>query len=506
MRAGQTVNRWARVWGLTFFSLGIFHTFPAQAQQAAPTAKADPKHHHYKLVQIGTFGGSQSFNEWAGIGSRMMNSRGIATGQADTPASDPNCIGVPDSCAISYAFLWQNGALINLGGLPGDTEGSYADSINDRGWISGFSGNGLIDEQTGFPELVAVLWKDGKIKDLGTLGGNASAAYAINSRGLIVGAALNTIPDAFSTGFPSPLCGGFQCISETYAALVFPSATQQHAVLWQSGTIKDLGTLGGPDSIASQVNERGQIAGESYIDSTPNPTTGVPTIDAFFIGENGKMVDLGNLGGTVSWVNSLNNRGQVIGAMTVPGDTGFHPFLWDHGVLTDLGTFGFDCGIANAINDAGEIVGQGCSSSTIFSPSLWRDGLMINLGTVEGDLCGEAYGINSQAQVVGESGNCGNPGPNHAWLWEEDGPAIDLNKLIPPNSGIRLGHAISINDLGEIAGTGALPNGDHRAFVLIPCDEDHPDVKGCDYSPVDANAAAVVVPGVTKHHMNFMQD
>jgi len=84
--------------------------------------------------------------------------------------------------------------------------------------------------------------------------------------------------------------------------------------------------------------------------------------------------------------------------------------------------------------------------STIFLPILWKDRVLINLGTVDGDRCGEAYGINSQGQVVGESGNCGDPGPNHAWLWENGGPSVDLNTLIPPGSGIRLGHAVSISE------------------------------------------------------------
>jgi hypothetical protein len=48
----------------------------------------------------------------------------------------------------------------------------------------------------------------------------------------------------------------------------------------------------------------------------------------------------------------------------------------------------------------------------------------------------------------------------------------------------------NINDRGEIAGNAALSNGETHAFVLIPCDDDHPDVEGCDYSMVDATEVA----------------
>jgi probable HAF family extracellular repeat protein len=488
MRVGQTVDCWARAWGLTFFfSLGIFHLFPAQAQQAAPTAKADPKYHHYKLIEIGTFGGQSSTNAWAGIGNKTMNSRGTVIGEADTSASDPYCIVEKVDCFLNDAFQWENGVLTDLEGLPGNANGTYASSINSRGQVSGGSGNGAIDLLTGYPQMDAVLWKHGKVANLGTLGGNASEALTINNRDQVVGAALNTVLDPFSSGFPAPQSGSF--IAESYATMFFPSATQMHAVLWQNGAIKDLGTLGGPDSAASQINDRGQIAGQSYVNSIPNATTGVPTIDPFFIGEDGKMVDLGNLGGTVSWVTGLNNRGDVIGAMTLAGDGGFHPFLWSHGVLTDLGTLGFDCGITTAINDAGEIVGAACSTNALFSAVLWRDRVLIDLGTVGADRCAEAYSINSHGQVVGESGDCGGPLPNHGWVWENSGPVVNLNSLIVPSSQIRFGHAVFINDRGEISGDGYLPNGDVRAIVLIPCDENHPDVEGCDYGLVESATA-----------------
>jgi probable HAF family extracellular repeat protein len=471
---------WSRVMVLTLFAaLAVPVPIGAQGKQ-----NHHSMHHHYQFVDIGTFGGPDSSNAWAGIGNGTMNSKGTIVGEAATSVSDPYCLFFPFQCFVADAFQWQNGVITDLQGLPGNANGTYADSINSRGRVSGISGNGAIDPLTGFPEMDAVFWKHGKIADLGTLGGNASAAYGINDRDQVVGAALNTVLDPFSSGFPTTCC-----IAETYTALFFPSATQMHAVLWHDGVIKDLGTLGGPDSVAWQINERGQIAGQSYVNSIPNETTGVPTIDPFFIGEDGNMVDLGSLGGTDSWTTGLNNRGQVIGAMTLAGDGGWHPFLWSHGVLTDLGTLGVDCGNATALNDAGEVVGVACSPTAFFA-TLWRNGALTNLGTIAGDTCSESDDINSQGQIVGESSDCGGPNLGHAWLWEKGGPMVDLNTLIPPGSGIQLTHGVSINDRGEISGDGVLPSGDGRAFVLIPCDENHPGVEGCDYSLVDAAPAA----------------
>jgi hypothetical protein len=45
--------------------------------------------------------------------------------------------------------------------------------------------------------------------------------------------------------------------------------------------------------------------------------------------------------------------------------------------------------------------------------------------------------------------------------------------------------AENINALGEIVATGLDPKGNGHALCLFPCDENHPHVKGCDYSLVD---------------------
>jgi probable HAF family extracellular repeat protein len=261
----------------------------------------------------------------------------------------------------------------------------------------------------------------------------------------------------------------------------------------------DLGTLGGPDSWAMYVNDRGQIAGASYTsDVIADAKTGTPQIDAF-LWENGAMKDLGNLGGTNSPLgapgiaNALNNRGQVVGVMTLPGDLIKHPFLWDGGKLSDLGSFGGRYSQASGINDAGDVVGYSYFSGDLVKHAfLWRNGVMTDLGTVGADPCSFAYNINAKGQIAGGSQNAECNPFTHAVLWENGEPGVDLNTLISAGTDLQLTVADWINDRGEIVGLGhapGCPNGDScdaHAYVLIPCDQDHPDIKGCDYEPVEA--------------------
>jgi probable HAF family extracellular repeat protein len=154
--------------------------------------------------------------------------------------------------------------------------------------------------------------------------------------------------------------------------------------------------------------------------------------------------------------------------------------------LTDLGTLPGGIGsFAYWINDAGEIVGGSFTAnpSSPFHAVLWRRGTITDLGTVDGDQCSGAAGVNSETQVVGFSSvDC--MVNSHAFLWE-NGQIIDLNIFNYPGSGLQqLLLAFNINDRGEIDGLGVPPGcGDPFAcghvFALIPCDEKHDDGEGC---------------------------
>lgn len=438
---------------------------------AIPMQLAAQEHTRYKLIDLGTFGGPNSY--FTAIDGRSLNNSGMATGTADTPAAvnPPFCLV---DCFLNHAFLWRDGVMTDLGGLPGvNIAGSNPNDINAKGVVLGPAFNGGINRPIGIPFFDAVVWKDGQIIDLGTFGGPASYASSINDRDQVAGFALNSTPDSFDLG---DFCH------------TFPMPTQMRAFIWQDGVKEDLGTLGGTDSCAVQINQGGQAIGNSFTNSTVNPVTGLPTIHPF-LWENGNMVDLGTLGGTIGLANAMNDRGQVVGDSNLAGDLTSHPFLWDRGVLTDLGTFGGDNGRAIRLNDAGEVVGEAdLPGSENHHAFLWRNRIMTDLGTLGSTSFAEW--VNSKSQVVGRS-RIGDPTSDlqHAFLWNRGGPMIDLNTFVPLGSDLTLIDATVINERGEIAAQAMLANGDQRAVLLIPCGE---GTEGCqDAAEARINATQI---------------
>ncbi len=452
----------------------------APVQLAAQDAGAGKQeHHHYKLVDIGTFGGPSSYTNTLSLSDRfgftapdgfaqVLNQRGTLVGWAETPTPNDQayCWFFPFECYVSYAFQWHDGVKTDLGALAGEFNSSAALWINSNGLIAGYSQNGEIDPVSGLAELRAVVWDNGQITNLGTLGGNESFAAAVNDRGQVVGVATNEIPDPFSFLYvftPTPL----------------PNGTQTRAVLWDGDVPHDLGTLGGPDAGPALVNQRGQVAGYSYTNSIPNADDGIPTLDPFLWDPKTGMQDLGNFGDQAASINGLNNRGEVVGGLWLPGNQQIHPFLWDGKKLIDLVAPPFGGGAngeASWVNDAGEVVGLAgipapCPPGSLISQMQhafwWRNGVMTDLGAPAQAPSSEADFINSKSQIVGISWPC-DFSFFSAILWE-NGSMFDLNSLIPHGSPFFLYSASFIDDQGNIVALGVLPDGAAHAMLLVPC-------------------------------------
>lgn len=244
------------------------------------------------------------------------------------------------------------------------------------------------------------------------------------------------------------------------------SGDARHGFVYAGGVLTDIGTLGGRDSGAAAINDRGQVVGNSSVDASG--------VSRGFLYSGGSMRALaGGADGASLQAYGINNGGTIVGSMfvTTPDDSYRHAYTLAGGTLTDLGTLPYGDGSrAYAINSQGEVVGA--ANSTIHGapnypedPFIYRNGVMTGLGNLGGPW-GAALSVNDLGQVAGYLGVGslpGNPGelyPTTAFLYT-NGQVHVIGGLSPEWSSL----ATDINKLGQVVGSSGLGAGGSHAFL-----------------------------------------
>jgi probable HAF family extracellular repeat protein len=327
--------------------LGTFTTFSIafgidNAGRVGGTA-ALPNGNTYPILwpaktDLGTLGGPNAQ-------ASAPNGRGDAAVLSETSTPDPL---KEDFCAfgdhlICLGALW-NGGLTRLPTLGGNN--AMALGLNNRGQVIGVAENGTHDPKCPSPQVLdfeAVVWgpNPGEIQGLPPLPGDTVGfALGINDRGQIVGSSgscANTVVTAVGL-FVGP-----------------------HAVLWENGSVTNLGNLGGKMmGKAAAINNRGEVAGFSDLPDG--------SVHSFMWSKDTGMHDLGALGADVLGDPAgINNNTQVVGgSCDISGNC--RAFFWEKNMMSDLNdlvaTSPLYLAYALGINDAGEIVGFGVEKST----------------------------------------------------------------------------------------------------------------------------------------------
>ena len=241
-----------------------------------------------------------------------------------------------------------------------DLQGSFSQTFEPYRWIPGGTAvriTGCCDSRVG-----------NDINDAGTVVGNAQTNANDGGRGFVA---------TGTTAVHLPLLPGGD-VRVTASAVAINNAGQiagsspftspsvlYHAVLWSPSLVpQDLGTLGGSNSHAYDVNASGQVIGWSQL-------AGDASSSFFLWSASTGMVDLRTINPAITDVVEINDAGQSIGTFVAPNGQS-HAFLYTPGsALLDLGTLGGASSAPTGLNNRGDVVGTSTLPDGTSHAFLW---------------------------------------------------------------------------------------------------------------------------------------
>jgi probable HAF family extracellular repeat protein len=397
--------------------LFLLSPLPGVAREDTARKAVAPR---FDVRDLGGFGGS--FVRASGIGPG-----GTVVGQAEVVRRNRSLIGGNSAPAGAVSYFDPDASFGRFIGFITNTPRHLQDSFApDWDGYGRRIGNYLVPTTT-TARRQPFLFSGGRAVILPTPG--TGFATAVNARGDVVGSA------------------EFSPVGRNVTAFLYRADTRK---------IKPLGTFGGSNSVAYDINARSQVVGDA------EQRGDVPRA---FLWDGGSLRDLGTLGGSRGHARAINESGQVVGWAE---DSRYRerPVSWDSdGAIRELETpAGAASAHALALNESGFAVGRAFRANGEPYPVLWdRRGRVLSLGG-QFVLTGEALGVNRFCEVVGEMRTLS--GQPRAFLWRGS-RLYDLNGCAPANSGWTLQRAVAIGPDGSVTGWGAY-KGQTRAFLMTP--------------------------------------
>jgi len=214
----------------------------------------------------------------------------------------------------------------------------------------------------------------------------------------------------------------------------------RRAKFYDGNTVRDLGTLGGPNAFTAALNDAGQVAGGANIDASGTVS------HAYRWSRQTGMVDIGGPRHGDSSGSGINSQGEISGTAHFgpAGRSRLRGFFWSPQTgMQNIGSLAL-VSFGDGINDAGTVIGH--SGGPLEQSFRWtrRDGIQA-LTTIYNEF-NLVAGINAAGQVVGASAFT-QYGQVHAFLWTPREGLLDLGTGTGNRS-----TAAAINDRGMVVG------------------------------------------------------